>query len=220
LKIFIDTANVEEIRRAASWGIVDGVTTNPTLIAKEGRDFRQVVKEICEIVDGPISAEVISLESERMIAEAIDLAKIHKNIIIKIPMTSEGLKAIKELSKKGIKTNCTLIFSANQAIMAAKAGATYVSPFVGRLDDRGERGMAVVEDIAKIYKNYNIKTQIIVASVRNTQHVVESAKCGADIATIPFKVLEQMLKHELTDIGIQKFLDDWNQLQGKLSAGK
>ena len=220
MKIFIDTANVEEIRRAASWGIVDGVTTNPTLIAKEGRDFRQVVKEICEIVDGPISAEVISLESERMIAEAIDLAKIHKNIIIKIPMTSEGLKAIKELSKKGIKTNCTLIFSANQAIMAAKAGATYVSPFVGRLDDRGERGMAVVEDIAKIYKNYNIKTQIIVASVRNTQHVVESAKCGADIATIPFKVLEQMLKHELTDIGIQKFLDDWNQLQGKLSAGK
>ncbi len=220
MKIFIDTANVEEIKRAASWGIVDGVTTNPSLIAKEGRDFRQVVKEICEIVDGPISAEVISLESERMIAEAIDLAKIHKNIIIKIPMTSEGLKAIKELSRKGIKTNCTLIFSANQALMAAKAGATYVSPFVGRLDDRGERGMAVVEDIAKIYKNYNIKTQIIVASVRNTQHVVESARCGADIATIPFKVLEQMLKHELTDIGIQKFLDDWNQLQGKLASGK
>lgn len=215
VKIFIDTANIDEIRKAASWGILDGVTTNPSLIAKEGRDFKQVVREICAIVDGPISAEVISLESESMVSEALELVKIHKNVVIKAPMTSEGLKTIKELSKRGIKTNCTLVFTPNQALLAAKAGATYVSPFVGRLDDKGERGMTVIEDIVKIFKNYGIKTQVLAASIRNTQHVIDAAKAGSDAATIPFKVLEQMLKHELTDIGIQKFLDDWNKIGQK-----
>jgi len=207
MKLFIDTANVNEIREAHSWGIICGVTTNPSLIAKEGRDFKEVVNEICSIVDGPISAEVISLKAEGMIEEAKDLAKIHKNIVIKIPMTAEGLKAVSVLSKEGIKTNVTLIFSAAQALLAAKAGATYVSPFVGRLDDIGQNGIELIKEIVQIFKNYpDIKTEIIAASIRHPIHVIEAAKAGAHIATVPFKVLEQMTKHALTDVGIERFL--------------
>ncbi|HHX68509.1 MAG: fructose-6-phosphate aldolase [Miniphocaeibacter sp.] len=213
MKFFIDTANVEEIREVASWGIVDGVTTNPSLIAKEGRVFKDVIKEITEIVDGPISAEVVSLESEGMVKEALDLVTIHKNIVIKLPMTKEGLKACKELTDKGIKTNVTLIFSASQALMAAKAGATYVSPFLGRLDDISSDGLILIEDIAEIFSNYNIKTEIICASVRHPIHLINCAKVGADIATVPYKVFEQMLKHPLTDIGIEKFLSDWESVK-------
>ncbi len=209
MKIFIDSANIKEIKEAASWGIVDGVTTNPSLIAKEGRDFVTVVKEICALVDGPISAEVISLDADSMVKEARPLAKIHKNIVIKIPVTKEGLKATKILSREGIRVNMTLIFSASQALLAAKAGASFVSPFVGRLDDISERGMDLVKDIKTIFTNYGFKTEIIVASVRNPMHVVDSALYGADIATIPFGVLEQLLKHPLTDIGIDRFLKDW-----------
>jgi len=215
MKIFLDTANIKEIKEAAGWGIVDGVTTNPSLIAKEGRDFITVVKEICEIVDGPISAEVVSLDAEGMIKEARPLAKIHKNIVIKIPITKEGLKATKILSKEGIKVNMTLIFSAPQALLAAKSGASFVSPFVGRLDDISERGMDLVKTIKAIFTNYGFKTEIIVASVRNPMHVVDSALCGADIATIPFGVLEQFLKHPLTDIGIDRFLKDWAKVPKK-----
>lgn len=213
MKFFIDTANVEEIREVASWGIVDGVTTNPSLIAKEGRVFKDVIKEITEIVDGPISAEVVSLESEGMVKEALDLVTIHKNIVIKLPMTKEGLKACKELTDKGIKTNVTLIFSASQALMAAKAGATYVSPFLGRLDDISSDGLILIEDIAEIFSNYDIKTEIICASVRHPIHLINCAKVGADIATVPYKVFEQMLKHPLTDIGIEKFLSDWESVK-------
>lgn len=209
MKIFLDTANIKEIKEAASWGIVDGVTTNPSLIAKEGRDFITVVKEICEVVDGPISAEVVSMDAEGMVKEARPLAKIHKNIVIKIPITKEGLKAAKILSKENIKVNMTLIFSPSQALLAAKAGASFVSPFVGRLDDISERGMGLVRDIKAIFSNYGFKTEIIVASVRNPLHVVDAALCGADIATVPFGVLEQLLKHPLTDIGIDRFLKDW-----------
>jgi transaldolase len=215
MKIFLDTANIKDIKEAASWGIIDGVTTNPSLIAKEGRDFITVVKEICAIVDGPISAEVVSLEAEAMVKEARPLAKIHKNIVIKIPITKEGLKATKILSKEGIKVNMTLIFSASQALLAAKSGASFVSPFVGRLDDIGERGMDLIKNIKTIFTNYNIKTEIIVASVRSPMHVVESALCGADIATVPFGVLEQLVKHPLTDIGIDRFLKDWAKVPGK-----
>ena len=209
MKLFIDTANIEEIREINDWGIICGVTTNPSLIAKEGRVFEEVIKEITQIVDGPISAEVVSLEAEGMVKEARELVKIHKNIVIKIPMTKEGLKAVKVLSKEGIKTNVTLIFSAAQALLAAKAGATYVSPFVGRLDDIASNGMDLVADIALIFDNYGIKTEIIAASVRGPQDVVDSAKCGAHIATIPYKVFGQMLKHPLTDAGIERFLADW-----------
>ncbi|MDK2789889.1 MAG: transaldolase [Methanothermococcus sp.] len=209
MKFFLDTANVEKIKEFAELGIVDGVTTNPSLIAKEGRDFHEVIKEICSIVDGPVSAEVISLEAEGMIKEARELAKIADNVVIKVPMTKEGLKAVNVLSKEGIKTNVTLVFSANQALMAAKAGATYVSPFVGRLDDIGHDGMKLIEDVVKIFRNYDIKTEVIVASVRHPIHALESAKIGADIATIPFDVLDKMFKHPLTDIGIEKFLKDW-----------
>ncbi len=209
MKFFLDTANVEKIKEFAELGIVDGVTTNPSLIAKEGRDFHEVIKEICSIVDGPVSAEVISLEAEGMIKEARELAKIADNVVIKVPMTKEGLKAVNVLSKEGIKTNITLVFSANQALMAAKAGATYVSPFVGRLDDIGHDGMKLIEDVVKIFRNYDIKTEVIVASVRHPIHALESAKIGADIATIPFDVLDKMFKHPLTDIGIEKFLKDW-----------
>jgi transaldolase len=209
MKIFIDTANVDEIREINGWGIVDGVTTNPSLIAKEGRDFKQVIQEITSIVDGPISAEVISLEAEGMISEARELAKIHKNIVIKIPITEEGLKAVSVLSKEGIKTNVTLIFSATQALLAAKAGATYVSPFVGRLDDIADNGMVLIENIAIIFANFGIETEIIAASIRGPQDVVDAAKAGSDIATIPYKVLRQMVKHPLTDSGIAKFLSDW-----------
>ena len=209
MKLFIDTANIEEIREINDWGIICGVTTNPSLIAKEGRVFEEVIKEITQIVDGPISAEVVSLEAEGMVKEARELVKIHKNIVIKIPMTKEGLKAVKVLSKEGIKTNVTLIFSAAQALLAAKAGATYVSPFVGRLDDIASNGMDLVADIALIFDNYGIKTEIIAASVRGPQDVVDSAKCGAHIATIPYKVFGQMIKHPLTDAGIERFLADW-----------
>ncbi|MEJ8752727.1 fructose-6-phosphate aldolase [Mediannikoviicoccus vaginalis] len=213
MKFFIDTANIDEIKEVASWGIVDGVTTNPSLIAKEGRVFEDVIKEITEIVDGPISAEVVSLECEGMLEEARELAKIHKNIVIKLPMTKEGIKACKKLTDEGIKTNVTLIFSASQALIAAKAGATYVSPFLGRLDDISSDGMILIDDIAQIFYNYDIQTEIIAASVRHPIHLVECAKAGADIATIPYKVFNQMLKHPLTDIGIEKFLKDWESVK-------
>lgn len=216
MKIFIDTANVDEIKEAATWGILDGVTTNPSLIAKEGRDFIEVVKEISTIVDGPISAEVISLDHKGMVEEADKLAKIHKNIVIKLPMTLEGLKATKILSAKGIKTNVTLIFSATQALLAARAGATYVSPFVGRLDDIGQDGLSLIEEIVDIFNVNSIETQIIVASVRNPIHVSQAARLGADIATVPYKVITQMSKHPLTDKGIENFLKDWEGASLKL----
>lgn len=209
MKLFIDTANVDEIREINDWGVIEGVTTNPSLIAKEGRDFKEVVKEITSIVDGPISAEVISLESEGMIKEADELVKIHPNIVIKIPMTKEGLKAAKHMSSKGIKTNVTLVFSANQALLAAKAGATYVSPFVGRLDDIGHVGADLIREISDIFDIHGIETEIISASIRHTEHVKQSALAGADIATIPYKIFEQMLKHPMTDLGIERFLKDW-----------
>ena len=209
MKLFIDTANIAEIREINEWGVICGVTTNPSLIAKEGRVFEEVIKEIVEIVDGPISAEVVSLEAEGMIQEARELAKIHENIVIKIPVTEEGLKAVKVLSKEGIKTNVTLIFSAAQALIAAKAGATYVSPFVGRLDDISDNGMKLVSDIAKIFAIYGIQTEIIAASIRGPQDVTDAAKCGSHIATIPYKVFRQMVKHPLTDSGIERFLADW-----------
>lgn len=212
MKIFIDTANIEQIREANSWGIIDGVTTNPTLVSKEGKKFKELVTEICKIVDGPISAEAISQTSDEMVREAEELAKIHKNIVVKIPMTKDGLKATKILKTKGIKTNVTLVFSPNQALLAAKAGATYVSPFIGRLDDIGHIGMDLVRDIVKIYKNYGFQTQVIVASIRNPTHVVDAALAGAHVATVPFNVLEQMLRHSLTDAGIQKFLEDWKKV--------
>jgi transaldolase len=215
LKIFIDTANVNEIREANSWGVISGVTTNPSLIAKEGRDFKEVVKEITSIVDGPISAEVISLDHEGMVKEARELSKIHKNIVVKIPMTIEGLKAVNILSKEGIKTNVTLIFSSAQALLAAKAGASYVSPFVGRIDDVGSEGMELIRGITQIFNNYDIKTEIIAASIRSPMHVIDAAMAGADIATIPYKVLVQMTKHPLTDIGIEKFLDDWKKVPNR-----
>ncbi|CEQ09626.1 transaldolase Tal [[Clostridium] sordellii] len=212
MKLFIDTANVDEIKEINSWGVIEGVTTNPSLIAKEGRIFENVVKEITEIVDGPISAEVISMESEGMIKEGEELSKIHENIVVKIPMCAEGLKAVAALSKKGIKTNVTLIFSANQALLAAKAGASYVSPFVGRLDDIGQEGIMLIEEVAGIFNVHGIETEIISASIRHPQHVLTSAKAGADIATIPYKVFKQMLGHPMTDIGIDKFLKDWESV--------
>ncbi|EQK43206.1 fructose-6-phosphate aldolase [[Clostridium] bifermentans ATCC 638] len=212
MKIFIDTANVDEIKEAATWGILDGVTTNPSLIAKEGRDLKEVINEICEIVDGPISAEVISLEADKMVEEALELVKLHKNIVIKLPMCIEGLKAVKILSEKNIKTNVTLIFSSQQALLAAKAGATYVSPFVGRLDDIGVTGVDLISDIANIFEVHSINTEIISASIRNPIHVSECAMAGSDIATIPFNVLKQMAKHPLTDIGIEKFLSDYKNM--------
>ena len=215
MKIFLDTANIDEIKEGASWGIVDGVTTNPSLIAREGRDFKEVVKEICEIVEGPISAEVISEDSEGMIAEAKELVKIHKNIVIKIPMTVEGLKAVSVLSKENIKTNVTLIFSANQALLAAKAGASYVSPFLGRVDDIGSEGMELVRSIVEIFDIYGFDTQVIAASVRHPLHVTDAALAGSHIATIPMKVLQQMVKHPLTDKGIESFMKDWNNTFGK-----
>lgn len=215
MKFFIDTANIDEIVEVNSWGILDGVTTNPSLIAKEGRNFEEVVKEITEIVDGPISAEVISLDSEGMIEEARELAKIHKNIIIKIPMTKEGLKAVSQLDKEGIKTNVTLIFSANQALMAAKAGASYVSPFIGRLDDISTDGMKLIEDVVDIFNTFCIETEIIAASIRHPMHVIECALSGADIATIPYKIFNQMFKHPLTDSGIEQFLKDWDTVKDK-----
>ena len=211
MKIFIDTANVKEIKEAISLGLIDGVTTNPTLMAKEGRNPQQVLKEICDLVSGPVSAEVIALESVGMVNEARQLVKLAKNIVVKIPLTKEGLKAVKILAAEGIKTNVTLCFSAAQALLVAKAGATYVSPFIGRLDDIAQEGMNLISDIKKIYANYNFKTQVIVASVRNPMHVVNAALIGADIATVPYLVIEQLIKHPLTDIGINRFLEDYQK---------
>jgi transaldolase len=215
MKFFIDTANVKEIREAASLGVVDGVTTNPSLIAREGRDFKQVITEICSIVDGPISAEAVSLNADEMVAEGSELAKIHKNIVVKLPMTKDGLKATKVLAEQGIKVNMTLVFSPTQALLAAKVGAAYVSPFVGRLDDISHYGMDLVRQIIAIFDNYGYDTEVIVASVRNPVHVVDAALAGAHIATIPFSVIDQLVKHPLTDIGIEKFLADWKKLEKK-----
>ena len=212
MKFFIDTANTKEIKEAWDLGVIDGVTTNPSLISKENKKPRELLKEICEIVDGPVSAEAVSLKAEEMIEEAKELSKIHKNIVVKIPMTRDGLKATKKLSELKIKINVTLIFSPSQALLAAKAGATYVSPFVGRLDDISHYGMEIVNQILEIYDNYNFDTEIIVASIRNPLHVVEAARMGAHVATIPFSVIEQLLKHPLTDIGIAKFLKDWEKV--------
>lgn len=209
MKLFIDTANVNDIREANDWGVICGVTTNPSLIAKEGRVFEEVVKEITGIVDGPISAEVISLEADKMVEEAIPLSKIHNNIVIKLPMCAEGLKACKKLTAMGIKTNVTLIFSAAQALLAANAGATYVSPFLGRLDDIGMEGMALISEIVDIFNAQGIGTEIIAASIRNPVHVTAAARLGCDIATVPMNVLRQMINHPLTDIGIERFLKDW-----------
>ncbi|HQA03309.1 MAG TPA: fructose-6-phosphate aldolase [Thermodesulfovibrio thiophilus] len=215
MKIFIDTANLEEIKKAWELGLIDGVTTNPSLLSKEGRDPISLLEEICKIVDGPVSAEAVSLNFDDMVAEAIELSKIASNIVIKIPMTEDGLLAVRKLAQDGIRTNVTLIFSPTQALLAAKAGATYVSPFVGRLDDIGPSGMNLVEDIQIIFENYSFRTEIIVASIRNPLHVLEAAKIGADIATIPYSVIKQLIKHPLTDIGIEKFLKDWEKLQNK-----
>ncbi len=213
MKFFIDTANIEEIKTAHAWGLVDGVTTNPSLVAKEGRDFKQVVLEICQIVDGPISAEVISLEADKMIAEAKELAAWHKNVVVKIPCTPDGLQAVKEVTKLGIKTNVTLVFSPNQVLLSAKAGATYISQFVGRLDDIGDDGLQMIADSVAVIKNYNFNSQILVASIRSPITVQKAAILGAHVATIPFKVLQQLFKHPLTDNGIKTFLDDWAKLK-------
>lgn len=215
MKFFLDTANVEYIKEVNEMGVICGVTTNPSLVAKEGRDFNEVIKEITNIVDGPISGEVISEDAKGMIKEGREIAKIHKNMIVKIPMTAEGLKAIKVLSSEGIKTNVTLIFTVNQALLAANAGATYVSPFLGRIDDISMDGMNLVRDIAEIFTLHGIETQIIAASVRNPIHVIEAAKAGADIATVPYNLVMQMLKHPLTDQGLEKFKADWREAFGK-----
>ena len=211
MKLFLDTANVEHIKEANEMGVICGVTTNPSLIAKEGRDFTEVVREIASIVDGPISGEVNSDDAEGMIAEAMEIVKIHPNMVVKIPMTGEGLKAVKVLSAKGIKTNVTLIFSANQALLAARAGATYVSPFVGRIDDISMDGLTLIQDIADIFAIHGINTEIIAASVRTPLHILQCAKAGAHIATVPYKVLLQAMKHPLTDAGLEKFMADWKQ---------
>lgn len=215
MKLFIDTANVEHIKMANDMGVICGVTTNPSLIAKEGRDFKEVVTEITTIVDGPISAEVISLEAEGMVKEARELIKIHKNIVIKIPMTIEGLKAVKVLSAEGVKTNVTLIFSSTQALMAARAGATFVSPFVGRLDDINCDGMILIKDVVEIFKLHDIKTEIIAASIRTPMHASNAAKAGCHISTIPYNVFIEMTKHPLTDAGIERFLKDWETVPKK-----
>ena len=215
MEIFIDSANIAEIKEVHALGVISGVTTNPSLIAKEGRDFHQVVKEITAIVDGPISAEVISLESNGMIEEARELVKIHPNIVVKIPMCGEGLKATKVISDEKIKVNMTLIFSANQALLAAKAGAAFVSPFVGRLDDAGQEGMKLIEEIVTVFENYSIPTKIITASIRHPMHVTQAALLGADISTVPYKIIMQMIKHPLTDIGIKRFLADWETVKNK-----
>jgi transaldolase len=212
MKIFIDTASIEEIKEAVGLGIIDGVTTNPTLISKENRVAGDLLKEICSLVAGPVSAEVISLNAEDMVNEARQLSKIAKNIVIKVPLVKEGLKTVRILSRENIKTNVTLCFSPSQALLSAKAGADYISPFVGRLDDISHKGMDLVRDIKTIYNNYGFNTKIIVASVRNPLHVVEAALMGADIATIPFSVIEQLIRHPLTDLGIQKFLEDHKKI--------
>ncbi|HEY5648158.1 MAG TPA: fructose-6-phosphate aldolase [Nitrospiria bacterium] len=211
MKFFIDTANVKEIREAADMGLLDGVTTNPSLVSKEGRPFREILEEIVQIVDGPISAEVVSTDAEGMIREGLELSKIHKNIVVKLPTILEGLKACKRLTSDGIKTNLTLAFSPSQALLAAKAGATFVSPFIGRLDDISHSGMEIIDQIRTIYDNYGYQTEILAASIRHPMHVVEAAMAGADVATIPFKVIQQLIKHPLTDSGLKKFLADWDK---------
>ncbi len=215
MKFFIDTANIEEIRKAYELGVIDGVTTNPSLMAKEGKDPFKILKEICSVVKGPVSAEVVGTTSAVMIKEAKTLAAIHKNIVVKIPMIEEGLKAVRKLSELGIRTNVTLVFSSPQALLAAKAGATFVSPFVGRLDDISHNGMALIGEIIEIYDNYMFETEVIVASVRNPLHVVEAARIGAHVATIPYAVIAQLIKHPLTDIGLAKFLKDWEKVPKK-----
>lgn len=210
MKFFLDTASVKEIQEAASLGLLDGVTTNPSLVAKEGRNFKEMLIEICKIVDGPISAEVVSLEANAMVKEGKDLAKIHKNIVVKVPLIAEGLKATKRLAAEGIKVNVTLCFSPTQALLAAKAGAWCVSPFIGRLDDISSNGMELIRQILTIYRNYDYKTLVLVASVRHPQHVVEAALAGGHICTMPFSIFQQMVKHPLTDIGLKKFLADWD----------
>ncbi len=216
MRIFLDTANLDEIKQAKEWGLLDGVTTNPTLLSREGKDPKEQLEKICAVVDGPVSAEVISLDAEAMVKEARELRRIADNIVIKIPLTLEGLKAVRILSEEGIPTNVTLCFSPNQALLAAKAGATYISPFVGRLDDIGDDGMGLVRDIIEIYDNYGFDTEVIVASVRHPAHVLLSAKMGADIATIPFKTLTLLVKHPLTDVGIERFLKDWEVLKERI----
>ena len=213
MKFFIDTANIDEIKKGLALGMVDGVTTNPSLVAKEQKPFQEILQEICALVDGPISAEVVSLDAEGMVREGRELAKLADNIVVKVPMIEEGLKAVKLFSAENIKTNVTLVFSATQAMLAAKAGASFVSPFVGRLDDVSANGMELIRDIMCINRNYGFETEVIVASVRNPLHVLESALIGADIATIPYKVIAQLAKHPLTDIGMEKFLADWEKRQ-------
>jgi transaldolase len=215
MKFFIDTAKISEIKEAASLGILDGVTTNPSLVSKEGKDFKTLLKEILEIVDGPVSAEVISVEYEGILKEAHELAAMHKNIVIKVPLIKEGLKAVKTLSSEGIKTNVTLCFSPSQALLAAKAGATYISPFVGRLDDISHDGMDLIQQIVQIYDNYGYTTEILVASIRHPIHLVQAAMMGADVATMPFNVIDKLFNHPLTDIGLQNFLNDWKKLEQK-----
>jgi transaldolase len=213
MKFFIDTANIDEIREAAAMGLLDGVTTNPSLVAKEGRDFKELLNDIINVVDGPISAEVVSTDFDGMMKEAKELAAIHKNIVIKIPLIPEGIKAVKALTAVGIKTNVTLCFSASQALIAAKAGATYISPFVGRLDDISHSGMQLIEQIITIYDNYGYQTQVLVASIRHPLHLVTAAELGADVATIPFSVIKKLFNHPLTDSGLDKFLSDWKTLK-------
>ncbi|MBZ0180561.1 MAG: fructose-6-phosphate aldolase [Melioribacteraceae bacterium] len=213
MKFFIDTANINEIKEAASLGMVDGVTTNPSLVSKEGKNFKELLDEILTIVDGPVSAEVVSTNYDGMLKEARELASIHKNIVVKIPLIKEGLKVVKTVSEEGIKTNVTLCFSPNQALLAAKAGATYISPFVGRLDDISHVGMDLIAQIIQIYDNYGFETEVLVASIRNPLHLVDAAMMGADVATIPFDVMMKLFNHPLTDIGLDKFLSDWNKLQ-------
>lgn len=215
MKFFLDTANIEQIRDAASLGLIEGVTTNPSLISKEKKPFKEIIQEICKIVDGPISAEVTCSDYKGMIEEALKLSDIHKNIVIKVPITKDGLKAVKSLSEQGVKTNVTLIFSATQALLAAKAGASYVSPFVGRLDDISTDGMNLIAEIQQIYRNYFFETEVIIASIRHPIHVLQAAMMGADIATVPYDVLMKLIKHPLTDIGIEKFMCDWKKVEHK-----
>jgi transaldolase len=215
MKFFIDTANIKEIKEAAALGILDGVTTNPSLVAKEGKDFRKLLDEILALVDGPVSAEVVSTDYDGILKEAHELSKIHKNIVVKVPLIKEGLKAVRALSSENINTNVTLCFSASQALLAAKAGATYISPFVGRLDDISTNGMDLIAQIVQIYKNYDYKTQVLVASIRHPLHLVEAALMGADVCTMPFPVIDKLFNHPLTDLGLEKFLSDWKKFQSK-----
>ena len=218
MKLFLDTAEFDEIKQGVDWGVVDGVTTNPSLVAKEGRDFKDILRDITRIVNGPISAEVVSTDAAGILREAYDLAKVHENIVVKVPMIKEGMKALRQLSRDGIRTNVTLVFNPNQALIAAKLGATYVSPFVGRFDDVSEVGMSLIVDLVRIFKNYGFGTQILVASCRSPLHIREAALLGAHVATMPYKVLEQLLKHPLTDIGLERFLKDWEKAHQAVHA--